>query len=86
MALEEEFETEISDNEAEGITTVKLACDYINKHSGGKPDDGAESTKEVKPAPVKEEIKPVQDVEPPKPESDKEQSIPTESQSDSQAK
>ena len=30
MALEEEFETEIPDEEAEKITTVKLAIDYIN--------------------------------------------------------
>jgi len=33
MALEEEFETEIPDEEAEKITTVKLAVDYINSHS-----------------------------------------------------
>lgn len=33
MALEEEFETEIPDEEAEKITTVKLAVDYINAHS-----------------------------------------------------
>ena len=32
MALEEEFETEIPDEEAEKITTVQLACDYINEH------------------------------------------------------
>lgn len=32
MALEEEFETEIPDEEAEKITTVKLAVDYINNH------------------------------------------------------
>ena len=32
MALEEEFETEIPDDEAEKITTVQLACDYINEH------------------------------------------------------
>ena len=32
MALEEEFETEIPDEEAEKITTVHLACDYINEH------------------------------------------------------
>ncbi len=32
MALEEEFETEIPDDEAEKITTVQLACDYINKN------------------------------------------------------
>jgi acyl carrier protein len=33
MALEEEFETEIADEEAEKITTVQLAIDYINAHS-----------------------------------------------------
>ena len=32
MALEEEFDTEIPDEEAEKITTVKLAIDYINAH------------------------------------------------------
>ncbi len=32
MALEEEFETEIPDEEAEKITTVQLAVDYINKN------------------------------------------------------
>ena len=31
MALEEEFETEIPDEEAEKITTVQEAIDYINK-------------------------------------------------------
>ena len=30
MTLEEEFETEIPDEEAEKITTVQLAIDYIN--------------------------------------------------------
>ncbi|HIF55614.1 MAG: acyl carrier protein [Methylococcales bacterium] len=30
MALEEEFECEIPDDEAEKITTVQLAIDYIN--------------------------------------------------------
>ena len=30
MALEEEFETEIPDEEAEKITTVQLAIDYID--------------------------------------------------------
>ncbi len=30
MALEEEFEIEIPDEEAEKITTVQLAIDYIN--------------------------------------------------------
>jgi acyl carrier protein len=33
MALEEEFETEIPDEEAENITTVQLAIDYVNKHN-----------------------------------------------------
>ncbi len=33
MALEEEFETEIPDEEAEKITTVQLAVDHINSHS-----------------------------------------------------
>ena len=32
MALEEEFETEIPDEEAEKITTVQLAIDYASKH------------------------------------------------------
>ncbi|HKJ75678.1 MAG TPA: acyl carrier protein [Gammaproteobacteria bacterium] len=32
MALEEEFETEIPDEEAEKITTVQQAVDYINEH------------------------------------------------------
>ncbi|MGH1487409.1 MAG: acyl carrier protein [Cellvibrionaceae bacterium] len=32
MALEEEFETEIPDEEAEKITTVQLAVDYINQN------------------------------------------------------
>ena len=32
MALEEEFETEIPDEEAEKITTVQLAVDYINNN------------------------------------------------------
>ncbi|MEH6455406.1 MAG: acyl carrier protein [Cocleimonas sp.] len=31
MALEEEFGTEIPDEEAEKITTVQLAIDYVNK-------------------------------------------------------
>lgn len=35
MALEEEFDTEIPDEEAEKITTVQEAIDYINKSSGG---------------------------------------------------
>ena len=32
MALEEEFETEIPDEEAEKITTVQQAVDYIKGH------------------------------------------------------
>ncbi|MFT3931365.1 MAG: acyl carrier protein [Spongiibacteraceae bacterium] len=32
MALEEEFETEIPDEEAEKITTVQLAVDYIKNN------------------------------------------------------
>lgn len=32
MALEEEFETEIPDEEAEKITTVQQAIDYIQSH------------------------------------------------------
>ena len=33
MALEDEFETEIPDAEAEKITTVQQAVDYITSHS-----------------------------------------------------
>lgn len=33
MALEEEFECEIPDEEAEKITTVQQALDYIQAHS-----------------------------------------------------
>jgi acyl carrier protein len=33
MALEEEFETEIPDEEAEKITTVQQAIDFVNAHS-----------------------------------------------------
>tara|TARA_B100001769_G_C21931433_1_gene501977 strand:- start:376 stop:606 length:231 start_codon:yes stop_codon:yes gene_type:complete len=33
MSLEEEFGIEISDDEAENITTVQSAIDYINKNS-----------------------------------------------------
>ncbi|MCK5871308.1 MAG: acyl carrier protein [Methylococcales bacterium] len=33
MALEEEFETEIPDEDAEKITTVKLAVEYINANA-----------------------------------------------------
>ena len=32
MALEEEFECEIPDEEAEKITTVQQAVDYVNSH------------------------------------------------------
>ena len=32
MALEEEFETEIPDDEAEKITTVQQAIDYVVAH------------------------------------------------------
>jgi acyl carrier protein len=32
MALEEEFKTEIPDDEAEKITTVQQAVDYINSN------------------------------------------------------
>ncbi|UFH48496.1 acyl carrier protein [Pseudomonas sp. KNUC1026] len=35
MALEEEFETEIPDEEAEKITTVQAAIDYVNAHNKG---------------------------------------------------
>ena len=34
MALEEEFETEIPDEDAEKITTVKQAIEYITARSG----------------------------------------------------
>jgi acyl carrier protein len=34
MALEEEFGTEIPDEEAEKITTVQLAIDYVNANQG----------------------------------------------------
>jgi acyl carrier protein len=34
MALEEEFECEIPDEEAEKIGTVQLAVDYIKEHLG----------------------------------------------------
>ena len=33
MALEEEFECEIPDEEAEKITTVQQAIDYVKAHS-----------------------------------------------------
>lgn len=34
MALEEEFETEIPDEDAEKITTVQQAIDYVNSSQG----------------------------------------------------
>ena len=34
MALEEEFECEIPDEEAEKITSVQQAIDYINSNAG----------------------------------------------------
>ncbi len=34
MALEEEFDTEIPDEEAEKITTVQLAIDYVKSNLG----------------------------------------------------
>jgi acyl carrier protein len=34
MALEEEFDTEIPDEQAEKITTVQQAIDYINANLG----------------------------------------------------
>ena len=34
MALEEEFECDIPDEEAEKITTVKQAIDYVNANLG----------------------------------------------------
>ena len=33
MALEEEFECEIPDEEAEKITTIQQAIDYVNEHT-----------------------------------------------------
>ena len=33
MALEEEFDIEISDDEAENISTVQAAIDYVNNSS-----------------------------------------------------
>ena len=35
MALEEEFDTEIPDDEAEKITTVKQAIEFIQAHASG---------------------------------------------------
>ena len=34
MAFEEEFDVEIPDDKAEGITTVKSAIAYIQEHKG----------------------------------------------------
>ncbi|ABS78414.1 acyl carrier protein [Coxiella burnetii] len=36
MAFEEEFETEIPDKDAEKITTVQQAIDYIKEHSASE--------------------------------------------------
>ena len=36
MAFEEEFETEIPDEDAEKITTVQQAIDYIKEHSANE--------------------------------------------------
>jgi acyl carrier protein len=33
MALEEEFECEIPDEDAENITTIQQAIDYVNAHT-----------------------------------------------------
>ncbi len=38
MALEEEFDTEIPDEDAEKITTVQAAIDYILSHQDLSPD------------------------------------------------
>jgi acyl carrier protein len=38
MALEEEFETEIPDEEAENITTIQEAIDYIKAHMNEEKD------------------------------------------------
>ncbi|PMB54897.1 MULTISPECIES: acyl carrier protein [Coxiella] len=39
MALEEQFDTEIPDEEAEKITTVQQAIDYIKSHSVSESTD-----------------------------------------------
>ncbi|MFV9989158.1 MAG: acyl carrier protein [Coxiella endosymbiont of Dermacentor nuttalli] len=39
MALEEQFDTEIPDEEAEKITTVQQAIDYIKSHSASESTD-----------------------------------------------
>ena len=36
MALEEAFDMEIPDEEAEKITSVQQAIDYVNRHLAGK--------------------------------------------------
>ncbi|QHG92642.1 acyl carrier protein [Coxiella endosymbiont of Amblyomma sculptum] len=36
MALEEQFDTEIPDEEAEKLTTVQQAIDYIKSHSSNE--------------------------------------------------
>ena len=40
MALEEEFDTEIPDEEAEKITTVQAAIDYVTALSNNLPPGG----------------------------------------------
>jgi acyl carrier protein len=35
MAFEDEFDVEIPDEEAEGITTVRQAVEYLEKKAGG---------------------------------------------------
>ena len=44
MALEEEFETEIPDEEAEKITTVQQAIDFINARKSASSGRGAGGT------------------------------------------
>lgn len=42
MAFEEEFDIEIPDDEADKITTVQDAVDYLDKKIGGTADGGGE--------------------------------------------
>jgi acyl carrier protein len=71
MALEEEFETEISDSEAESITTVQLAIDYINKQSAAGP--AAADTDKVEPTKPVDKVESTDKIELPKSESSKEE-------------